>query len=132
MPKEEKALVEVRANIATKGIKGMEEYLKPLSKDIFLFSTKIAGTYRIKDKSGLHGLKVDDRLEFLLGESKYADDEIRIVSQAGVLLGYVPEEDSPVFARLMEAGKMLYARVKTIAFTHATPLIDIDIYLTDF
>ena len=47
-------------------------------------------------------------------------------------MGDVLEVDSYLFARLMDAGKYLFAIVKSISHTKNVPLIDIDIYLKDF
>lgn len=57
---------------------------------------------------------------------------IAIYTKDNHLVGYVPEADSAIFARLMDAGKMLFANVKSKNHGTSVPLIDIDIYLQDF
>lgn len=125
-------LVKVDGSLVIKNSKDMNEYLKPMSRDILLFTTKIANTYKIKDKIPLLKLEVGNRLFFKFGESKYEDNQIIIANDKDELIGYVPEADSIIFARLMSAGKMLFAVVKSISHTAHIPLIEIDIYLEDF
>lgn len=110
----------------------MEEYLKPMSRDILLFTTKIADTYKLPDKTALRHLQVGMRLNFSHQQSKYEENQIVILDESEQLVGYVPEGDAAIFARLMEAGKMLFASVKSVSHTVSVPLIEIDIYLQDF
>ena len=124
-------LVKVETDLVIKDV-DMDEYLKPMSRDIFLFSSKIASTYKLKDKMPLFKLDVGEKLYFKLGESKYENDQIIIQNKDGAIVGYVPEVDSSIFARLMDAGKMLFAIIKSISHASSVPLIDIDIYLKDF
>ena len=125
-------LIKIDSSLIVKNPMEMNEYLKPMSRDIFLFTTKIGNTYKLKDKTPLLGLKVGERLFFKRAESKYEDNLILINNGEGKLVGYVPEVDSPIFARLMDAGKMLFAIVKSVSHTASVPLIEIDIYLQDF
>ena len=46
--------------------------------------------------------------------------------------GYVPEKDNVIFARLMDAGKMLSARIANIERKGSFTQIKIGIYLIDF
>lgn len=125
-------LVKVESSLIVKNSANMNEYLKPMSRDILLFTTKIANTYKLKDKVALLKLAVGERLSFKRGQSKYEDDQIIINNDKNEIVGYVPEVDSSVFARLMDAGKMLFAVVKSISHTSSVPLIEIEIYLQDF
>ena len=125
-------LVKVESSLVIKNSNDMNEYLKPMSRDILLFTTKIANTYKLKNKLPLLQLVVGEKLFFKRGESKYEDNLIIITNQKDELVGYVPEVDSSVFARLMDAGKMLFAIVKSISHSVTVPLIEIDIYLQDF
>lgn len=125
-------LVKVDGSLMIKNTADINEYLKPMSRDILLFTTKIGSTYKLKDKLPLLKLEVGEKLYFKRAESKYEDNLIAIENAQGAPVGYVPEVDSTVFARLMDAGKMLFAVVKTISRSNSVPLIDIDIYLQDF
>lgn len=125
-------LIKVDSSLLVKNANNMNEYLKPMSRDILLFTTKIANTYKLKDKLPLLKLAIGDQLFFSLGDSKYEDNQIVIKNKSDEIVGYVPESDSVIFARLMNAGKMLFATVKSISHTSSVPLIEIDIYLQDF
>ena len=47
-------------------------------------------------------------------------------------VGYIPEKDNAVFSRLMDAGKLLTAKVKKIDRKGDFSKIEIEIFLTDF
>ncbi len=125
-------LIKIDSSLVVKNANNMNEYLKPMSRDILLFTTKIANTYKLKDKMPLLKLTIGDHLFFSLGDSKYEDNQIVIKNKNDEIVGYVPEADSTIFARLMDAGKMLFAIVKSVSHTSSVPLIEIDIYLQDF
>ncbi|MBQ6555823.1 MAG: HIRAN domain-containing protein [Firmicutes bacterium] len=55
-----------------------------------------------------------------------------IFAGSGKKLGYVPKKDNIVFSRLMDAGKLLIARIKEIEVRGKFNDIKIDIYLVDF
>lgn len=118
--------------LAVSSVKDTDELLKPLSRDILLFSTKIAGIYSLKDRRPVSALKENDVLMFRYQQSKYGDNQICILNEKEELVGYVPEADAVIFLRLMDAGKMLLAKVTAISVTHSMPMIQIDIYLRDF
>ena len=125
-------LIKINSSLVSKSANNMNEYLKPMSRDILLFTTKIANTYKLKDKLPLLKLSIGDHLYFALGESKYENNQIIINNKDNEVVGYIPESDSTIFFRLMNAGKMLFAVVKSISHTSTVPLIEIDIYLQDF
>lgn len=125
-------LIKINTSLIIKDKADMEQYLKPMSRDILLFTTKIANTYKLKDKNPLNKLVVGEKLSFKRGDSKYEDDQILIYNDKKELVGYISEADSSVFARLMDAGKMLFAIIKSVSHTASVPLIEIDIYLQDF
>ena len=125
-------LIKVDSSLVVKNSADMNEYLKPMSRDILLFVTKIANTYKLQDKIPLLKLSVGERLFFKRGQSKYEENQIIITNDKEELVGYVPEVDSSIFARLMDAGKMLFAIVKSVSHSTSVPLIEIEIYLRDF
>ena len=125
-------LVKIDYSVALKSNLDLDELIKPLSKEILLFSTKIAGIYKLQDKTPALALKKGDRLLFRRGSSKYEKNLVLILSEDMKEVGSIPEQDSVIFARLMDAGKSLFARVKEISLTHSMRMIDIDIYLEDF
>jgi len=46
-------------------------------------------------------------------------------------LGYIPEEDSSIFARLMDAGKLLRGRISSIGNECGLTKIVVGIFLVD-
>lgn len=108
------------------------DILQPLIREIHLFDTYVAGTSHLADRSVLNEVKPEDRLVLRREDNKYDDNAITILVQDGRKLGYVPEKDNTVFARLMDAGKLLCARVKTVTQKGSFTQISIGIYLVDF
>lgn len=86
---------------------------KPFERDIYLFDTYVAGI------SHIHGikeigdkLKEDDRLVFYREpENEHDPQAIRIETLNKEKIGYVPRQDNVVFSRLMDAGKVLFAKI---------------------
>ena len=65
-------------------------------------------------------------------ESKFDDNAIILLAENGKKVGYVPEKDNIIFARLMDAGKLLSATVTDIEKKGTFVQIKIGIYLVDF
>lgn len=86
---------------------------KPFEKDIFLFDTHVAGTSHIEGIEELEPhLNIDDRLDFFREpDNRYDKEAIAIKTAGGVKIGYVPKQDNVIFARLMDAGKLLFGRI---------------------
>lgn len=86
---------------------------KPFEKDIFLFDTYVAGTTHIEGIEELEPhLNNDDRLEFFREpDNRYDKQAIVIKTVNGVKIGYVPKQDNVIFARLMDAGKLLFGKI---------------------
>lgn len=86
---------------------------KPFEKDIFLFDTYVAGTTHIEGIEELEShLNSDDRLDFFREpDNRYDNQAIVIKTVDGVKIGYVPKQDNVIFARLMDAGKLLFGRI---------------------
>ena len=86
---------------------------KPFEKDIFLFDTYIAGTTHIKGIEELEPhLNIEDKLDFFREpDNRYDKEAIMIKTSGGVKIGYVPKQDNIIFARLMDAGKLLFGRI---------------------
>lgn len=121
-----------KALIAGVGEKGLGEVIKPLSREIHLFDTYIAGTTHLKDPSVLDEIKVGDRLMLQREDNRFDDNAILVLNEAKKKLGYVPEKDNIVFARLMDAGKLLCGKIKRIEPKGSFRMIGISIYLIDF
>ncbi len=110
----------------------LADVIKPLNTEIHLFDTFIAGTLQLNNKQLLSDLKIDERLVLKRQETLYDSNTINIFNEKGEKLGYVPEKDNVVFARLMDAGKCLIAKVADIQEKPSMNVVTIGIYLIDF
>ncbi len=104
---------------------------KPFEKDIFLFDTYVAGTTHIEGIEELEPyLNADDRLDFFREpDNKYDSQAIVIKTLNGVKIGYVPKQDNVIFARLMDAGKLLFGRISAKEKKGSWVKIDIKVFL---
>lgn len=86
---------------------------KPFERDIFLFDTHVAGTSHVEGIEELEPhLNVDDKLNFFREpDNPYDARAILVMNAHGVKIGYVPKTDNAIFSRLMDAGKLLFARI---------------------
>lgn len=86
---------------------------KPFERDIFLFDTHVAGTSHVEGIEELEPhLHIDDKLEFFREPDNPHDNLAIVIKNAdGVKIGYVPKADNIIFSRLMDAGKLLFARI---------------------
>lgn len=90
------------------------EIPKPFERDIFLFDTYVAGTMHVEGMDELEPrLAIGDRLSFFREpDNPYDKKAIVIRTREGTKVGYVPRRDNAVFARLMDAGKLLFGRIE--------------------
>ena len=113
--------------------KGIGDVLKPLIKEIHLFDTYVAGTTHLKDESVLDEIEVGQKLTLKREINKFDEKAIMLITENGKKVGYVPEKDNVIFPRLMDAGKLLSAKVTDIKERKGDFLqISIGIYLIDF
>ena len=118
--------------VATINQQGIGELLKPLIKEIHLFDSYVAGTTHLQDQTVLDEIQIDDKLSLLREDNKFDKNAIMLVTESKKKLGYVPEKDNLIFARLMDAGKLLVAKIKKIQKRGTFTQISIGIYLVDF
>lgn len=93
--------------------KGGMDIPKPFERDIFLFDTHVAGTTHIEGIEEFEPyLQIDDKLSFFREPDNPHDSMAIVIKNAdGVKIGYVPKADNIIFSRLMDAGKLLFARI---------------------
>lgn len=86
---------------------------KPFEKDIFLFDTHVAGTTHVEGIQELEPqLQIEERLQFFREPDNVYDPQAIVIKTAGgVKIGYVPKADNVIFARLMDAGKLLFGTI---------------------
>lgn len=106
--------------------------IKPLTKEIHLFDSFVAGTTHLADPSVLETIKAGDKLSLMRENNKFDSNAVMILTEEKKKLGYVPEKDNIVFARLMDAGKLLIAKITKIEKRGSFNQISIGIYLVDF
>ena len=109
------------------------DLIKPLSTEILLFDSYVAGTSHIKDESVFDDIKEGDKLILQREpENRFDENAILVLDGKKRKLGYVQEKDNIVFTRLMDAGKYLISKVKSHEPKGAFRQINISIYLVDF
>lgn len=108
------------------------DVLKPLIKEIHLFDTYVAGTTHLKDQSVMDTIKEGDLLSLQREDNRFDSNSVIIMTEDKRRLGFIPEKDNIIFARLMDAGKLLKARITKITDRGALKQINIGIYLVDF
>lgn len=108
------------------------ELIQPLIREIHLFDSHVAGTTYLEDQSILETIKVGDTLILQReGTNEHDRHAILVLNEEKKKLGYVPERDNLVFARLMDAGKILKAKITKITQKGSWTRIDVGIYLVD-
>ena len=113
--------------------KPLGELIKPLSREILLFDSYVAGTSHIKDESVFDDIKVGDRLILQREpDNRFDENAILVLDKEKRKMGYIPEKDNIVFTRLMDAGKYLIAMIDRIEPKGSFRQINISIYLVDF
>ena len=108
------------------------DIIKPLIREIHLFDSYIAGTTHLDDSSVLDRIKAGDMLTLQRESNKFDSNAILMLNADGKKLGYVPEKDNLIFARLMDAGKLLKAKICDITMKGSFKQISVGIYLVDF
>lgn len=104
---------------------------RPFEREIFLFDTHVAGTSHVEGIEELEPhLNVDDKLDFFREpDNPYDKQAIMIKNMDGVKIGYVPKADNVIFARLMDAGKLLFGRIAAKEMRGSWLKLDIKVYL---
>ena len=108
------------------------EIIKPLVNEIHLFDTFVAGTTYLDDDSVLDEIAAGDKLRLRREDNKFDEKAILVLDAQNRKLGYIPRKDNVVFSRLMDAGKLLMAKITDIDMVEAFTRIRIGIYLVDY
>ena len=106
---------------------------KPFEQEIFLFDTYVAGTTHVENIDALEqDLDKGVRLDFFREpNTKYDSRAIVIKTQGGEKIGYVPKQDNVIFARLMDAGKLLFGKIESKEKKGSWLKINIKVYLQE-
>lgn len=105
----------------------------PFVKDIFLLESHVVGTGFV---DGIEKKTADIApgavLEFRRDpRNRYDELAIQVLNGDGEKIGFVPRKVNPILARLMDAGKSLYGKVRELSDRGSWPRIEIDIYMRD-
>ena len=106
---------------------------KPFSKEIFLIEVHIAGTTHV-DNIELLEPKLVEGTEvrfFREPENPYDNKAIVVKDKDGNKLGYIPRDKNEIISRLMDAGKLVYGKVKTKEKIDDWVKIEMEVYLKD-
>ena len=112
--------------------KSLSDIIKPLVTEIHLFDTYIAGTTHIEDQSVFDDIEPGIKLTLVREENKFDDKAIMVLDPEKRKLGYIPEKDNLIFSRLMDAGKLLTAKIASHDIKGTFHKIGIGIYLVDY
>ena len=104
---------------------------KPFARDIFLFDTYVAGTGYVEGIEDLEPhMHIDDKLDFFREPDNPYDAKAIVIKNAdGAKIGYIPKADNAIFSRLMDAGKLLFARIASKEMSGNWLKIEIKVYL---
>ena len=118
--------------IALMDEKQLSDVIRPLSREIHLFDSFVSGVLNINNTEIFKDLKEGQKLILQREDSRFDSNTINIFTEDKVKIGYIPEKDNVIFARLMDAGKLLTARINSMQFKGKMPVISIGIYMIDY
>lgn len=109
---------------------GMDAVIKPLTKEIWLKDCFVKGLL-LHGEVKLSKLKVGDELTLKREKLPYDDLCVAIYDEE-VRLGELANYEEGIFARLLDAGKKLVAKVKNIVIMPIYNSLEISITLIDY
>lgn len=127
------ALSHVDENVIAKSIAGgtISSVVEPLIRQIHLFDTYVSGTMFIDEKDVFEKLSNGQEVSLEREKNKFDENAVAILTSDRKKIGYIPEEDSAIFARLMDAGKLLRGRIQSIGSECGITKIVVGIFLVD-
>ena len=127
------ALSNVDENVIARSIAGgtISSVVEPLIRQIHLFDTYVSGTMFIDEKDVLEKLSNGQEVSLEREKNKFDENAVAILTSDRKKIGYIPEEDSAIFARLMDAGKLLRGRIQSIGSECGITKIVVGIFLVD-
>lgn len=113
--------------------KGGLDIGKPFEQEIFLIEVHIAGTTHIDNMDVLEP-KLTEGVEvqfFREPNNQYDTRAIVVKDKGGNKLGYIPRDKNEILSRLMDAGKLLYGKVKSKEKIGEWAKIEMEVFLKD-
>ena len=133
MPEKDSSLVHLGDLGKLAHVLGKEGIPVPFVREILLLESHVVGTGFVKDivkktESIVPGDSLPLRRE---PQNPYDSRAIQVLNGKEERIGFVPRADNTILSRLMDAGKLLYAKVKSVDGGHNWLRIAIDIYMRD-
>lgn len=127
------ALSNVQENAIVKSISNgtLSSVVEPLIKEIHLFDTYVSGTMFIDEKEVLEKLLPGQEVSLERETNKFDENAVAFYTTDRKKIGYIPEEDNTIFARLMDAGKLLRGRVRSVEKECGFIKIIVGVFLVD-
>ena len=104
----------------------------PFAREIFLIETHVAGTSHVPirtiEPTLIPGAAMVLRRDL---ENTFDDLAILILTEQGGKLGFIPRDRNEVLARLMDAGKCLFARLESKEWHGDWLRVSIRVFLKD-
>ncbi len=106
---------------------------KPFSQEIFLIEVHIAGTTHVDNIEVLEAkLEIGTEVKFYREpDNQYDSKAIIVTDKDKNKLGYIPRNKNEILSRLMDAGKLLYGKVKNKEKIGDWIKIEMEVYLKD-
>ena len=112
---------------------GLGAVIKPLVDEILLDSAFVAGTNHIEDESVFEELEKGTTLILKReADNKFDKYAVLVLNEKNEKLGYIPRQNNKVYARLMDAGKVLKGKVLEVYEETYYWTIKFNIYMMDF
>lgn len=121
---------------------GIDNIIKPLIKDVKLYSTYVSDIKYLEDFAPIFEVEVGDVLTMKKDSRWQSKQYVSLYTPSGALIGGIAEFESEVFCNLLSAGKNLYAKITQISternyktnrqYGVADNKIAIDVFMRDF
>lgn len=109
---------------------GLGQLIKPLTKEIYLADTHVSG---LLFRNESPHLSFKDGEELTLKRENMPYDEFAVaVYQKDNRIGELSEYHEEIYARLLDAGKILKAKVKFFMVEGDFQVLSLSIYMIDF
>ena len=127
------ALSNVQENAIAKSMSNgtLSSVVEPLIKEIHLFDSYVSGTMFIDEKDVIEKLVSGQEVSLERETNKFDENAVAFYTTDRKKIGCIPEEDNSIFARLMDAGKLLRGRVRSVENECGFNKIIIGIFLID-
>ena len=106
------------------------QLIKPLTKEIYLSDAHVSGIL-IRKESPLPVLNEGDELSLKHESTEYDEYEIAVYKN-GKRIGELSEFNEEIYARLLDAGKALKAKVKFFVTEDEFQVLSVSVYMVDF